>query len=570
MRRISVWLALCLLLVAAPAAAQDAKQSSRVPETAPHVKSSAGVVAADHPVASRIGAQVLASGGNAADAGAAALLANGVVNPMSSGLGGGGFCLYRPLETGEVKVLDFREKAPKNADRDMFVVDGEVRRDLQMRGGLAVGVPGEPGGLWGLQRIHGALAWKDVVHPAYELANDGFEVGDALAKRLQSRSESLEKHPKLAAAFKKGGSWVAKGDLLKRPGLARTLAEYRDNGPMAFYHGDIAAKIVEAVNAAGGRFQSADMREYSIVHRDPIKGTYRSHDIYSMPPPSSGGTTIVETLNILEGWNLSEMGVNSLSIHLITEALKHAFADRARWLGDTDFVEVPVERLTSKAYADELRETIDEDGVLPREDYGTHRQVPDDAGTTHVSVIDADGNMLACTSTINTSFGSMVFVPEYGLVLNNEMGDFTPQPGKPNNYGLIGTGQNAVAPEKRPLSSMSPTLVLKEGEPFIAAGASGGPTIITGTLYAILRIIDFGQTPSQAIASARLHHQWVPMKLFMEAPLGLQETLESWGHKIDVRPAFNSVQIVVRNEDGTLTGVSDPRKSGAPAAADTN
>ncbi|MGM0556196.1 MAG: gamma-glutamyltransferase [Myxococcota bacterium] len=568
MRRHSVWLALCLLLVAAPAVAQDAKPDNLVPETAPSIESTSGVVAADHPIASQVGADVLASGGNAADAGAAALLANGVVNPMSSGLGGGGFCLYRPSETGEVKVIDFREKAPKKADRDMFVVDGEVRRDLQMRGGMAVGVPGEPGGLWALQRIYGELAWKDTVEPAYRLANDGYEVGEALASRLQSRSESLEEHPKLAAVFKKDGEWVEAGEMLERPGLAKTLADYRDNGPMAFYHGDIADKIVEAVNAAGGRFQTADMREYSIAHREPITGTYRGHEIFSMPPPSSGGTTIVETLNILEAWNLSEMGINSMSIHLITEALKHAFADRARWLGDTDFVDVPVERLTSKEYAEELRSTIEEDDVLPRDEYGTHRQVPDDAGTTHLSVIDAAGNMLACTSTINTSFGSMVFVPEYGIVLNNEMGDFTPQPFKPNNYGLIGTGQNAVAPEKRPLSSMSPTLVIKDGKPFIAAGASGGPTIITGTLYAILRIIDFNQTPSEAIASARLHHQWVPMKLFMESPLGIKEQLESWGHEIDVRRAFNSVQIVVRDDDGTLTGVSDPRKSGAPAAAD--
>ena len=260
---------------------------------------------------------------------------------------------------------------------------------------------------------------------------------------------------------------------------------------MDFYHGDIAGAIVGAVNAEGGRFQLADLREFSIAHREPISGTYRGHDIFSMPPPSSGGTTIVETLNIIESWNLDEMGISATSIHLITEALKHAFADRARWLGDTDFVDVPIERLTSKAYAAKLRSEIKQDSVLPRDEYGTHRQVPDDSGTTHVSVIDADGNMLACTSTINTSFGSMVFVEDYGLILNNELGDFTAQPGKPNNYGLIGTGQNAVAPEKRPLSSMSPTLVLKDGQPFMAAGASAGPTIITGTLFAILRIIDF-------------------------------------------------------------------------------
>jgi gamma-glutamyltranspeptidase/glutathione hydrolase len=563
-------LVVCALLLTTPALAQDSGDAPKVPDSAPSVRSSAGVVAADHPLASKVGADVLANGGNAADAGAAALLANGVVNPMSSGLGGGGFCLYRPVETGEVEVIDFREKAPKKATRDMYVVDGEVRRDLQLEGGLAVGVPGEPGGLWGLQRIYGQAEWKDVVEPAYLLANDGFEVGDALAERLRRLSDELEERPELAAAFKKDGDWVEAGEMLERPNLAKTLEEYRDNGPMAFYHGEIAAAIVEAVNADGGRFQEADLREYMIAHREPITGTYRGYDVFSMPPPSSGGTTIVETLNILEGWTLSQMGVSAMSIHLITEALKHAFADRARWLGDTDFVDVPIDRLTSKEYAEKLRETIKEKGVLPKDEYGSHRQVPDDAGTTHVSVIDGEGNMLACTSTINTSFGSMVYVAEHGLVLNNEMGDFTPQPGEPNNYGLIGTGQNAVAPEKRPLSSMSPTLVLRDGTPFMAAGASGGPTIITGTLYAILRIIDFDQSPSEAIAAARLHHQWLPMKLFMEAPLGMKKQLESWGQTPVVRPAFNSVQIVVRDEDGELIGVSDPRKGGAPAAVDAS
>lgn len=569
MKKLQFFLALGLLVTAPEAMAQDSGYVPDLPETAPSVESTSGVVAADHPTASRVGAQILAAGGNAADAGAAALLANGVVNPMSSGLGGGGFCLYRPIETGDVKVIDFRERAPRKATQDMYVVDGEVRRDLQMRGGLAVGVPGEPGGLWALQRIYGEAAWKDVVEPAYRLAHDGFEVGDALAKRLRSREDELDQRPELAAVFKSDDAWVDAGETLQWPALAGTLAEYRDNGPMAFYHGDIAAAIVEAVNAADGRFQDVDLREYSVAHRDPISGTYRGYDVFSMPPPSSGGTTIVETLNILEGWSLAEMGMKSTSIHLITEALKHAFADRARWLGDTDFVDVPIERLTSKEYADSLRETIDREGVLEQDAYGSHRQVPDDAGTSHLSIIDGQGNMLACTSTINTSFGSMVYVPAHGLILNNEMGDFTPQPHKPNNYGLIGTGQNAVAPGKRPLSSMSPTLVLRDGEPFLAAGASGGPTIITGTLYTIVRLIDFDQSPVESIAAARFHHQWVPMKLFMEAPLGMKEQLEAWGHNIDVRRAFNSVQIVVRDKDGTLTGVSDPRKGGQPAAATT-
>jgi gamma-glutamyltranspeptidase/glutathione hydrolase len=285
-----------------------------------------------------------------------------------------------------------------------------------------------------------------------------------------------------------------------------------------------------------------------------------------MPPPSSGGSTLIETLNILEGYDLAEMGVGAKSIHLITEALKHAFADRARWLGDTDFVDVPLERLTSKEYGDQLRAKIKPDGVLPLEEYGSHRQLPEDAGTTHVSVIDAAGNMLACTSTINTSFGSMVLVDAYGLIMNNEMGDFTPMPGKPNNYGLIGTGQNAVAPNKRPLSSMSPTLVLRDGTPVLATGASGGPMIITGTLLSMINMIDFGMTPAQSIAAPRIHHQWRPEILFAEEALPGKDELRTVGHTLKVGQSYSSVQIVAQHPDGTNTGVSDPRKMGRPAA----
>jgi gamma-glutamyltranspeptidase/glutathione hydrolase len=555
----------------APASAQEAP----LRPDAFSVSSKRGVVATDNAQASKVGARILAEGGNAADAGAAALLANGVLNPFASGLGGGGFCLYRPVgaskqddseqDTGEVQVIDFRERAPQKATREMFVVDGEPVRKLQMRGGKASGVPGEPAGLWALQNRFGTLDWERVVDPAYKLAHRGYQVGPLLEKRLESRAESLEKHPKLADLFKKDGAWAKQGDTLTRPGLARTLELYRDQGPIVFYHGDVGQAVVDAVNAAGGMFQTDDFRTYSVVNREAITGSYRGHQVYSMPPPSSGGTTLIETLNILEGYDLAEMGLNAESIHLITEALKHAFADRARWLGDTDFVDVPIERLTSKAYADTLRAKIKPDGVLPLEEYGSHRQLPEDAGTTHVSVIDSAGNMLACTSTINTSFGSMVLVDEYGLIMNNEMGDFTPMPGKPNNYGLIGTGQNAVAPKKRPLSSMSPTLVLRDGKPFLASGASGGPMIITGTLSSILNLIDFEMTPAQAIAAPRIHHQWRPEILFAEEAIPGKESLRTLGHTLKVGRAYSSVQIVASSPDGSLTGVSDPRKMGRPA-----
>ncbi len=556
-------LLLACALVASPVTARA--QEAPLPNKAKSVTSKRGVVATDQPQTSRIAARVLAEGGNAADAGAAALLVNGVLNPFASGLGGGGFCLYRPQKTGEVHVIDFREKAPKKATRDMFVVDGHPETMLQLRGGTAVGVPGEPAGLWVLQKQFGKLKWKQVVDPAVGVATH-YKAGALLAERLQQTADKLTEHPRLAMLFKVDGHWATKGDKLSRPALAKTLAMYRDKGPIIFYQGDVGQAIVDEVDAAGGVFTPADLHAYSVAHRKPIEGTYRGYTIFSMPPPSSGGTTLVETLNILEGLHFGKNGVDPESIHLISESLKHAFADRARWLGDTDFVDVPIDRLISKDYATKLRKTIKPHGVLPVDAYGTHRQLPEDHGTTHVSIIDGQGNMLACTSTINTSFGSMVYVDKYGIILNNEMGDFTPMPGKPNNYGLIGTGQNAVAPEKRPLSSMSPTLVLQDGQPFMAGGASGGPTIITGTLLALVNLIDFNMTPAEAIAAPRIHDQWRPQILFVEPELGGKDQLRKWGHKLVVKRAFNSVQIVVRNADGTLTGVSDPRKMGRPAA----
>ena len=316
---------------------------------------------------------------------------------------------------------------------------------------------------------------------------------------------------------------------------------------------------------------ASDLARYKVDWREPLRGTYRDrYEIIAMPPPSSGGIAILETLNILEGYDLAAMGRTGASRHLIIEALKHAFADRARWLGDADFVRVPVERLTSKAYAAEKRARIRPGAVGAPADYGSAAPPPDDSGTTHVSVVDAAGDLLACTSTINTSFGSMVYVPEWGIILNNEMDDFSAQPGAPNAFGLVGNEQNAIAPNKRPLSSMSPTIVLDKGAPFMAVGGSGGPTIITGTLLALVRALDFGATPTEAVTWPRLHHQWAPDRAYLEpgadgtAPGA--EALRAAGHEIAVRPGFNAVQLVVRAEEGAWIAVSDPRKMGRPAA----
>jgi gamma-glutamyltranspeptidase/glutathione hydrolase len=546
-------------------------ETAQSPDRAETVTSSAGIVAADHPRASKVGARVLKRGGNAVDAGVATLLALGVVNPMSSGLGGGGFCLWRSADEGEVDVVDFREVAPKNASRDMYVVDGEVKESWMIRGGKAVGVPGEPAGLWAMSHKWGALGWKKVVAPALELARDGYQVRTELAERLPKIEDELRERPELADLFQNDdGDWLAAGTTHRRPELAKLLERLKEDGIAPYYRGPIADDIVEAVNAADGIFTNEDLRTYAIQMREPVVGEYRGYRVASMPPSSSGGTAIIETLNLLEGRELSKYGRSAQGIHYVVEALKHAFADRAGWLGDTDFVDVPIDRLTSESYARKLRDEIQPQGVLDPEEYGSKAPMPDKPGTTHLSVVDRNRNMLSCTSTVNLSFGSMVFVPEWGLVLNDEMGDFTPKPGEPNNYGLVGTEQNAVAPGKRPLSSMSPTLVLDpKGRPFMAVGASGGPTIITGTLFAFLNTVDFGMGPAQAITAPRIHHQWLPYKLYLEEPLAMKTELETFGHEVEVRPAYSNTQMIVRNDDGTFTGVSDPRKSGAPASSES-
>lgn len=551
----TLWMGWAICLLVAPHVAAE----EPVAATA---QSASGVVAADQETASAIGAQIISDGGNAVDAAVASLLALGVVNPFASGLGGGGFCLVRPA-SGEVTVLDFRERAPGKSTRDMYIVDGKVDFGLMMRGGLAIGVPGEARGLEALHQKYGKLAWADVVRPARLLAQDGFVVGELLPRRLARKGEALEQVPELAAVFKRGDRWVEAGERMTWPALGRSLQALEEQGAAPFYSGPIAKEIVEAANRAGGIFTTADLDHYRVTWRDPLKGTYRGVEIFAMPPPSSGGTTILTTLNILERYDLPTLGENPESLHRIAEALKHGFADRARWLGDADYVHVPVERLVSKAAA--ASREVRPDGVLALDDYGAAAPPPDDDGTSHLSVIDGDRNMVACTSTINTSFGSLVYAPQWGILLNNEMGDFTAQPGVANNYGLMGTEQNAVAPGKRPLSSMSPTLVVKDGEPLLSVGASGGPTIITGTLLTLIRILDWNWSPARAIAAPRFHHQWLPEVLFAEGlPPSWTDALTARGHAVKARGGYNSVQMVLRLSDGNLVGVSDPRKMGRP------
>ncbi len=540
------------------------------------------VVAADHPIASKIGVEILKKGGNAIDAGVATLFALGVLNPFASGIGGGGFCLVKN-KNEDVKVLDFRERAPSAATSDMYIVNGKAEIDLTTYGGLSVAVPGEVAGLFELHKKYGALKWAEVVAPAQKLASQGFTVGELLPKRLKRKEKKLNGRS-LAKHFKKGKRWVKKGDRFKRPALGKLLKKIAKEGPSAFYEGDVAKAISTEVKKQAGIISEADLANYKTTWRQPLEGSYRGFKVHTMPPPSSGGTTLLETLNLMESMDYRTMGDNPETMHRTVESLKHAFADRAHWLGDTDFVNVPTQSLIKKSYAKTKK--LSPWKVLELEAYGQTAPLPDDEGTSHVSIAAKD-SALACTSTINTSFGSLVYVQKYGIILNNEMGDFTAQPGVANNYGLMGTAQNAIAPGKRPLSSMSPTLItapcsvknLSETVPdknencthtMAVVGASGGPWIITGTLLTLHRSIDFGWSPVKAVFAPRFHHQWIPEVLSLEGEFGeaWEKRLEKKGHKLRKRPTFfNAVQFIARDADN-WAGVSDKRKFGKAMAID--
>lgn len=524
---------------------------------APPSEPGAGVVAADHELASSAGAQVLLQGGNAVDAVVAAALAAGVVQPAGSGLGGGGFAVG--YQDDKAWALDFRETAPSGAHRDLYVgEDGKVVSDLSRKGGLAVAIPGESRGLAMLVREHGELSPAQVAAPAIRLAAKGFEIRPHLAKAL-GRTSSEE----VLGLF----SGVDVGRQVKNPRLALTLRRWAATSGEDLYTGKGASQVIAASTRSGGILTADDLDGYAPSEREPVVIEYRGYTVYSMPLPSSGGVVLGQMLRVLEGYDLKALGWGSSELHhLLAEVMKHGFADRAQHLGDPDFVEVDVARLTSDERVSEIRQKIWPARTHDAAWYGELVEPPKDAGTQHISVIDGDGNAVALTTTVNTSFGSGV-IADTGFPLNNEMDDFAAAPGVPNAYGLIGNENNAVEAGKRPLSSMTPTIVANaEGEVVLAIGASGGPFIISSTLQALIGVIDFGLTPTEAVSAPRIHHQWMPERLFVEPdiPLDVLRALESRGHTLDVRGGFSSVQ-AVQSLDGVRYGASDPRKGGRPA-----
>ncbi len=528
-------------------------------------RSTGGMVASACPEATAAGVRVLESGGNAVDAAIAVGFALAVSYPSAGNIGGGGFMLVR-MAGGESSFIDFREKAPMQATREMYLDEaGDATGNQSVRGHLASGVPGSVAGFWMAHGIYGSKGWEELLAPSVELAEKGFEIAPYLATSLGRLHPRLGEYPGLSKFFGAGGKMPESGDILVQPDLALTLNLIAEEGPAGFYAGRTASLIVEEMRAGGGLITEEDLASYEAVRREPVRGSYRGFEILSAPPPSSGGIVLLEILNILEGYTM-DGGRDVESMHLVIEAERRAYADRARWLGDPDFVRMPVNKLISKDYADNMRSSIGEGATSSAGLPGGESEE-----TTHYSVVDSEGNAVAVTTTLNGSYGSYVVVEGAGFLMNNEMDDFSIKPGVPNMYGLTGGEANAIEPGKRMLSSMTPTIVLHSGEPWLVLGSPGGSTIITTVAQVMMNIIDFGMEPMEAVSTWRYHHQWSPDVVYFEDGAFTayeREGLEEKGYQLKERSLIGDVQLIVK-DGSSLTGVSDPRRGGSSRGTGT-
>ncbi|MEM5495303.1 gamma-glutamyltransferase [Hoeflea sp. AS16] len=565
-------LASAALFVIGPTAAtaQEAAIFSSMDAVHP-VWAKSAMVSVQEAVAAEVGLQVLKDGGNAVDAGVAVALALAVTLPRAGNLGGGGFMMVHDAKSGETRAIDYREMAPASATRDMYLdAEGNADSNLSRFSGLAVGVPGTVAGMQLALDTFGTMTLAEAAAPAIKLAEDGIIVTADLADSLKGLEKRLKTWPASAAIFyKEDGSFYEPGDVLKQPDLATTLKAIAANGPDGFYKGAVAEKIAASVQEAGGSMTVEDLANYKAVIREPVSGSYRGYDIVSMPPPSSGGTHIIQILNVMEGFPIGFLGHNSSdTIHLMAEAMKRAYADRSEYLGDPDFADVPVAALTSKDYAAKIRDGISLNRATPSASIKPGKLAPYESDqTTHFSIVDQYGNAVSNTYTLNFSYGSGMTAAGTGVLLNNEMDDFSAKPGVPNAYGLIGGDANAVEPGKRPLSSMSPTIVLKDGKPFLVTGSPGGSRIITTTLQVISNMIDHGMNVAEATNAARIHHQWLPDEIRVEDGGLSRDTvaaLEAKGHRIAVKSVMGSTQSIhVDTGKDLLLGASDPRRTGS-------
>ena len=527
------------------------------------VTATKAMVVSAHPLASAAGIDVIKQGGNAIDAAVAVGFALAVVLPDAGNIGGGGFIVRRSA-VGDVQALDYRERAPQGASHDMYLDSAGNVTEQSLTGHLASGVPGSVAGLYEAWKRHGTLPWATLLAPAIRLARDGHRIDAERSSDIASDSDRLVRFPASREQFLPGGHPPPAGTLWKQPDLARTLQLISDSGPDVFYRGQIADLIVAEMQRGGGLITKDDLRHYRPKWRTPIQLRYRGYTIYSMPPASSGGVTMGEILNIMEGYDTLPAFGTAACTHLLAESMRRAFMDRNHWLGDPDFVSMPLERLLSKSYAAELRAQID-----PRHATPTPPQAASGSEgmhTTHYSIVDANGDAASVTTTLNGGFGSAVTVAGAGFLLNNEMDDFTSAPGKPNMYGLVQGEANAIAPGKRMLSAMTPSIVLgRDGQLLMVVGTPGGPTIITTVAQVILDVLDQGMTLADAVAAPRIHHQALPDVIRYERG-GLSDAtvaaLRAMGHQVEMRRNTSGIVAAIQRTAGGWVGVADPRYAG--------
>ena len=540
------------------------------------VRARRGMVASTNEVASRVGVDIMKRGGNAVDAAIAVGFALAVTHPAAGNLGGGGFMMIR-LRNGKTTAIDYREMAPAAAHRDVYLdKDGKL---IEGEGGSLIGyrAAGVPGTVRGMELAlkkygSGRLSWAQLIEPARQLSANGFSVTYSLARSLKNNDDYLSKYPETQRIYLKGGRFYKEGEIFRQPELAATFARLQHAGPNEFYEGQTARLIVADMKRHNGLMTLEDLRGYVAKERVPLRGNYRGHEIISMPPPSSGGAVLIQMLNILEGYQLKDLDASSSErYHLMAESMRRAFADRAEYMGDSDFVKVPVAGLIDKSYAAQLRATINEGRASTSAEVKAGRPMGYESDeTTHFTVVDAEGNAVSNTYTLNNSYGSAAVAKGTGILLNNEMDDFAAKPGTPNLYGLIQGERNAVAPRKRPLSAMTPTIVLrKDGSLWFTVGSPGGPTIINTVLCVITNVIDYGMDIQQAIDAPRIHHQWLPDEVVGE-PFGFsgdtQRALKSRGHTLaKARYLGDAEGIMIEEKTGVRLGATDPRRSDGPA-----
>lgn len=563
-------IAMALPLLSSPSLLADESPIFSQMATAQPVWAKHGMVASQETLASRTGVEILKQGGNAVDAAVAVAFSLAVTLPRAGNIGGGGFMLVHIAKENKTIAIDYREMAPSKAKKNIFLDEnGDAVEKLSREHGLAVGVPGTVMGMSLALEKYGTMTLAQVTAPAIKMAQEGISITPDLAQSLAGLKRRMAQWPTTAAIFYKAdGSDYQVDDILKQPELAHSLSLIAEKGTKGFYEGETATKLINAVKEAGGIMTLDDLKNYKVVEREPVRGEYRGYEVVSMPPPSSGGVHIIEMLNVLQQFPIDKLGHNTAqTIHLMAETMKYAYSDRSEYLGDPDFYKVPVRALTSKDYAQKIASKIAMNKATPSAEIKPGKLAPYESDqTTHFSVVDKWGNAVSNTYTLNFSYGSGLVAKGTGILLNNEMDDFSAKPGVPNGYGLVGGDANAVEGNKRPLSSMSPTIVMKDGKPFLVTGSPGGSRIITTTLQIIMNVIDHGLNIAEASNAARVHHQWQPDELRVESSFNRDtiSLLEAKGHKVKVQSAMGSTQSIMVTEQG-IFGASDPRHSGSEA-----